>query len=133
MNLLRHAVAPLADGRPFFASVVETGGHLASLEALLDDRADVAAIDCVTFAFVLDHLPQLARGVVEIGIDAESPGLPLIASKRVPPDGIEALRSALDRRRRPRSTAGKTAQARRLHRSVRSTTTPAFSTSKPTP
>jgi ABC-type phosphate/phosphonate transport system substrate-binding protein len=96
MSLLRHAVAPLADGHPFFASVLETGGHLASLEALLDDRADVAAIDCVTFAFVREHLPQLGRGVVEIGITAASPGLPLIASKRVPPDGIDALRFALD-------------------------------------
>jgi ABC-type phosphate/phosphonate transport system substrate-binding protein len=96
MNLLRHAVAALANGRAFFASVIETGGHLASLQALLDDRADVAAIDCVSFAFVLDHLPPLGRGVVEIGITASSPGLPLIASKRVPPDGIDALTIALD-------------------------------------
>jgi ABC-type phosphate/phosphonate transport system substrate-binding protein len=96
MNLLRHAVAVLADGRAFFASVIETGGHLASLHALLDDRADVAAIDCVSFAFVLEHLPQLGRGVVEIGITASSPGLPLIASKRVPPEGIDALAIALD-------------------------------------
>jgi ABC-type phosphate/phosphonate transport system substrate-binding protein len=95
MNLLRHAVAPLADERPFFASVLETGGHLASLQALLDDRADVAAIDCVTFSFMLDHLPELGRGAVEIGITAASPGLPLIASKQVPPDGIDALRFAL--------------------------------------
>ena len=95
MNLLRNAVAPLADGHPFFASVTETGGHLASLQALLDDRADVGAIDCVTFAFVLDLLPQLGRGVVEIGITASSPGLPLIASQQVPPDGIDALNIAL--------------------------------------
>jgi len=75
MNLLRSAVAPLAGGRPFFASVIETGGHLASLQALLDDRADVAAIDCVTFAFVLDQLAHLGRGVVEIGTTRSAPGL----------------------------------------------------------
>jgi len=95
MNLLRHAVAPLAGGRAFFASVIETGGHLASLKALLDDRADIAAIDCVTFAFVREHLPALADGVIEIGVTVSSPGLPLIASKKVLPDGIEALRAAL--------------------------------------
>ncbi|WP_158933731.1 phosphate/phosphite/phosphonate ABC transporter substrate-binding protein [Burkholderia sp. S171] len=95
MNLLRSAVAPLADGQPFFASVIETGGHLASLQALQDDRADVAAIDCVSFAFVLDHLPDLARGLVEIGTTGSAPGLPLIASKRVPPEGIDALLCAL--------------------------------------
>ena len=95
MNLLRSAVAPLASGQPFFASVIETGGHLASLQALQDDRADVAAIDCVSFAFVLDHLPDLAHGLVEIGTTRSAPGLPLIASKRVPPEGIDALVSAL--------------------------------------
>jgi ABC-type phosphate/phosphonate transport system substrate-binding protein len=95
MNLLRHAVAPLANGRAFFASAIETGGHLASLKALADDRADIAAIDCVTFAFVRDHLPALADSVIEIGVTASSPGLPLIASKNVPADGIDALRMAL--------------------------------------
>jgi ABC-type phosphate/phosphonate transport system substrate-binding protein len=95
MNLLRSAVAPLAGGQPFFASVIETAGHLASLQALQDDRADVAAIDCVSFAFVLDHHPALARGLVAIGTTQNAPGLPLIASKRVPAEGIKALVSAL--------------------------------------
>ena len=95
MNLLRNAVAPLAGGRPFFASVIETGGHLASLQALQDDRADIAAIDCVSFAFVLDHLPDLALGLVEIGTTRSAPGLPLIASKRVPAEGVDALVTAL--------------------------------------
>ena len=95
MNLLRSAVAPLAGGRPFFASVIETGGHLASLQALQDDRADIAAIDCVSFAFVLDQLPDLALGLVEIGTTRSAPGLPLVASKRVPPEGIDALLNAL--------------------------------------
>jgi ABC-type phosphate/phosphonate transport system substrate-binding protein len=95
MNLLRHAVAAFADSRAFFASAIETGGHLASLKALADDRADIAAIDCVTFAFVREHLPALADGVIELGVTASSPGLPLIASKKVPVDGIEALRVAL--------------------------------------
>ena len=95
MNLLRSALAPLAGGQPFFASVIETGGHLASLQALQDDRADVAAIDCVSFAFVLDHRPDLALGLVEIGTTRSAPGLPLIASKRVPAEGVEALVNAL--------------------------------------
>ncbi|CAH2788841.1 MAG: ABC-type phosphate/phosphonate transport system, periplasmic component [uncultured Caballeronia sp.] len=65
MNLLRHAVAPFArDGR-FFASVTQTGSHLASLRALAENRAEIAAIDCVTLAFVQSHLPKLA-GVVRV-------------------------------------------------------------------
>jgi len=95
MNLLRAAVAPLAEGRDFFASVIETGGHLASLSALQDDHADIAAIDAVTFAFVRDHLPDLAQGVVQLGVTRSAPGLPLIASKRVPQDGVNALAASL--------------------------------------
>ena len=97
MNLFRHAVAPLAEGRPFFSSVLKTGGHLASLRALAIDRtADVAAVDCVTFAFVREHLPELAGGVREIGITASAPGLPFIASNALPADAATVLADALD-------------------------------------
>jgi len=44
---------------------------------------------------VLDQLAHLGRGVVEIGTTQSAAGLPMIASKRVPPDGIEALAIAL--------------------------------------
>ncbi|KND55926.1 ABC-type phosphate/phosphonate transport system, periplasmic component [Candidatus Paraburkholderia kirkii] len=95
MNLFRHAIAPLArDGR-FFASVTRTGSHLASLRALAGMRADVAAIDCVTFAFVQSHLPDLAAEVRMIGATASTGALPFIASKRVPEEAIDVLFRAL--------------------------------------
>ena len=50
MNVFRHAVAPLARDGAFFSAVLRTGSHLGSLRAVVDNRADVAAIDCVTFA-----------------------------------------------------------------------------------
>jgi ABC-type phosphate/phosphonate transport system substrate-binding protein len=93
---LRHAVAPHAHAGTFFSDALRTGSHLASLQALADDRADLAAIDCVTFAFVGDLLPELARRVRVIGMTASSPGLPLIASATVPAATIEALRGALN-------------------------------------
>jgi ABC-type phosphate/phosphonate transport system substrate-binding protein len=96
MNLLRREVAPLADRKPFFASVLRTGSHLASLRALGPEHlADVAAIDCITFAFVREHLPHLAAGVREIGRTRSAPGLPMIASNQVPADGIAAITRAL--------------------------------------
>ncbi|PCE22704.1 phosphate ABC transporter substrate-binding protein [Paraburkholderia acidicola] len=96
MNVLRHAVAPLArDGR-FFSEVVRTGSHLGSLRALAEDRADIAAIDCVTMAYVRDALPELAQQVRQIGWSAASPGLPLIAVNTVAPETVAALRHALN-------------------------------------
>jgi ABC-type phosphate/phosphonate transport system substrate-binding protein len=96
MNMFRHAVAPLARAGAFFSTVVRTGSHLGSLKAVIEDRVDVAAIDCVTFAFVCDELPELAQQVRQIGMTATAPGLPLIASRAVPPATIEALRKALN-------------------------------------
>lgn len=96
MNAFRHAVAPLSRAGAFFSAVVRTGSHLGSLQAVVENYADIAAIDCVTFAFVCDELPELARQVRRIGMTALSPGLPLIASDTVPPATIEALREALN-------------------------------------
>ncbi|MEM5388401.1 PhnD/SsuA/transferrin family substrate-binding protein [Paraburkholderia phymatum] len=108
-NALRHAVAPLArDGR-FFGATLETGSHLGSLRALADNRADIAAIDCVTMAFVRDAYPQLASAVKEIGYAGASPGLPLIAAKNISIEQIAALRVALDQ-----ALATQPARSRRL-------------------
>ncbi len=95
MNVLRHAVAPLAEQGRFFGGVLRTGSHIGSLRALAAGDADVAAIDCVTLAFVRDHLPELAQSVREIGYTAASPGLPLIASRTAPDALVAALRIAL--------------------------------------
>ncbi|AFT88037.1 phosphate/phosphite/phosphonate ABC transporter substrate-binding protein [Paraburkholderia phenoliruptrix] len=96
MNALRHAVAPYAQEGAFFRAALRTGSHVGSLQAVADNRADVAAIDCVTFAFVCDEMPELAPRVRRIGMTAASPGLPLIASDTVPAATVGALREALN-------------------------------------
>lgn len=55
MALFRDRIAPLANGRAFFGRVVETGAHAASVGAVAEGRADVAAIDEVTFAALARH------------------------------------------------------------------------------
>jgi ABC-type phosphate/phosphonate transport system substrate-binding protein len=96
MNAFRHTVAPLArDGR-FFGAVVRTGSHLDSLRALAAGDADIAAIDCVTFAFVREHAPLLSEPLRSIGHTRSAPGLPLIASRGIEPDLLDRIRSALD-------------------------------------
>ena len=96
MNVFRHAVAPLAKDERFFSEVIRTGSHLGSLRAVVENRADVAAIDCVTFAFMCDELPELAQQVRVPGWTAASPGLPLIAANDVPQSTVESMRAALD-------------------------------------
>jgi ABC-type phosphate/phosphonate transport system substrate-binding protein len=91
MNLLRAAVARHAGRRPFFTRVTLTGSHAASVEAIAAGEADVAAIDCVTWAHLETFRSALTRGLRVLGWTDTSPGLPLITSRA----GGPRLRTAL--------------------------------------
>ncbi|WP_423369683.1 phosphate/phosphite/phosphonate ABC transporter substrate-binding protein [Burkholderia sp. LMG 32019] len=97
MNALRHAVAPHAHDGRFFGSVTPFGSHLNVLRALASGEADCASIDCVTFAYIGDALPDLLKDVRIIGTTASAPGLPFIASCGLPETLIGAWQDALDR------------------------------------
>ncbi|MFK8252743.1 phosphate/phosphite/phosphonate ABC transporter substrate-binding protein [Ancylobacter terrae] len=96
MNLFRAALAPLAGGAPFFADTVVTGGHLASLAAVAEGRADVAAIDGVTFTLAARHAPERVAGVRVLAVTEPSPALPLVTRVDAGDELVEALRRALD-------------------------------------
>ena len=93
MNLFRATVAPIARGAPFFRAVVVTGSHEASVMAVADGRADLASIDCVSFALIERGRPELVERVV--AESPLSPGLPFIASARLGAPTIAAVREAL--------------------------------------
>jgi len=95
MNLFRAAIAPIAGAKPFFSEVSVTGSHMASLEAVAYGRADIAAIDCVTFALAGRAKPKLAARVAIVCETAASPCLPFIASALLPVATIAAVRAAL--------------------------------------
>jgi len=95
MNLFRATIAPLAGGRAFFSNVVVTGSHAASLEAIAGGRADLAAIDCVTYGLLKRLRPGLIERTAIIAESQSSPGLPFIASARLPETTIAAAREAL--------------------------------------
>jgi len=95
MNLFRAAIAPVAGDAAFFASVIVTGSHHASLEAIAAGKADLAAIDCVSFELIARAKPDLAARVAIVAKSQLSPGLPFIASARLPASTIAAVRAAL--------------------------------------
>jgi ABC-type phosphate/phosphonate transport system substrate-binding protein len=96
MNALRALVAPLAGGKRFFGRVVWTGAHRISLELVADGRADVTAIDCVSFALFERARPDVTRAVRAMAVTAACPGLPMITSASATSDEIDAMRAALD-------------------------------------
>lgn len=94
-NLLRAAVAPHAGGKPFFAGVLVTGGHLASMEAVQAGRADVAAIDCITYDLLRRHAPDRLEGLVVLDRTPSGPNLPFITRLEASDGEVTALRAAL--------------------------------------
>ena len=95
MNLLRAAIAPLAHGMPFFGSVLVSGSHLRSLEMVARNEADIAAIDCVTFAHLQQLHPALVAQVKVLCWTPASPNLPYVTARATDERTLGALRSAL--------------------------------------
>ena len=94
-NALRAAVAPLAQRGRFFAEALVTGGHAASMAAVQEGRADIAAIDCVTLDGLRRNMPQALAGLCTIGQTAAYPGLPLITGQSTSAGELRVLREAL--------------------------------------
>ena len=94
-NLLRAAVAPHAGGKPFFSSVTETGGHLASMEAVRAGKADLAAIDCITYDLLRRHAPGRLDGLSILTQTPAGPNLPFITRLSASDEEVFALRAAL--------------------------------------
>jgi ABC-type phosphate/phosphonate transport system substrate-binding protein len=95
MNLFRAAIAPLAQGRPFFSEVIVTGAHQASLAAVSAGAADIAAIDCVSLALLRRGRPELTDNVEAIADSPSTPALPFIISAALARSHLDAVRAAL--------------------------------------
>jgi ABC-type phosphate/phosphonate transport system substrate-binding protein len=95
MNLFRAEIAPLANGPSFFAAVTITGAHAASVEAVAAGEADVAAIDCITWAQLQRLRPRTTTALRVLSWTTATPGLPLIAAATTDAAVVAALRKAL--------------------------------------
>ncbi|UCH39088.1 MAG: PhnD/SsuA/transferrin family substrate-binding protein [Gammaproteobacteria bacterium] len=101
MNLLRHALARCGAKPHYFNAVQLTGSHHASVEAVAADRAQLAAIDCVSYQFIADREPALAAAVRVIGFSEQTCGLPFVMpmkrhSARLGEACVDALNQALE-------------------------------------
>lgn len=95
MNLLRAALAPLAAGARFFGSVTVSGSHRHSIESIVANEADIAAVDCVTFAHLQSIAPELTSGVRVLSWTPPSPCLPFVTARSTSAATLAHLRSAL--------------------------------------
>ena len=94
MNLPRRALAELAGGRPFFARCEETGSQPANLERVAAGEAAATCVDCVTYAFNLEHKPHL-RVLRVLAATPPSPAIPFVTAASTPEPLFQALQAAL--------------------------------------
>lgn len=63
-----------------FDPTLETGDHRLSALAVAEDRADIAALDAVTWRFLKRHDRRLTNRLRVVGRTQTAPGLPFIAA-----------------------------------------------------
>jgi len=95
MNLLRAVIAAVSDGAPFFSSVVRSGSHLGSVEQVARGHADVAAVDCVSFAHLQRVCPTDVAKLRVLCRTPASPSLPFVTGRATSEGTLRALRAAL--------------------------------------
>jgi ABC-type phosphate/phosphonate transport system substrate-binding protein len=95
MNLPRLSLARIAGGKPFFSSVVMTGGHVASLERLDEGSIDICSIDNVTWGFFRKFRPVAAKRYRILDETPPSPSLPFVTSVNTTESDAVAIAEAL--------------------------------------
>jgi ABC-type phosphate/phosphonate transport system substrate-binding protein len=84
----------LGENLDIFSERLESGGHRASIIAVAEGRADVAAIDCRSWDMALRFEPA-AKELAVVGWTARRKGLPYITARATPPATTAILRDAL--------------------------------------
>ena len=95
MNAFRALIAPISEGRPFFAHVVESGAHADSIAMVASGEADVAAIDCVTYAILDRHRPAATEGVRVLTHTEFGPGIPYVTRTDTGFETVDKMREAI--------------------------------------
>lgn len=95
MNALRHAVAPLAEAGRFFADFLYSGGHAHSAEAVRRGRADIAAIDSVTWALLQRVRPEATDELEVVQWTRKAPALPYAVRIDATPSQVRRIQEAV--------------------------------------
>lgn len=94
-NALRALLAQSGATPPFFGRSISTGSHGKSIAAVHTGQADMAAIDCVTWALWQRSNPALVADLRVFAHTDSYPGLPLVSALATPAATLQALQQAL--------------------------------------
>lgn len=94
MNVFRAAIAEYEIPQ-FFKTVDYSGSHIASLDMIQKQHADIAAIDCVSLHYARQHDPQRFCDIRILTYSQSTYALPYICAKNVPTVIQQLIISAL--------------------------------------
>lgn len=91
---LKRDLEAIGESLDIFSSRGESGGHRGSIVAVAEGRADVAAIDCESWALA-QRFEAAANGVKVVGWTARRKGLPYITARTTLAPIVTAMREAV--------------------------------------
>lgn len=94
-NMVRQKLMQGGYSSNFFGQVIQSGSHQRSIEWVADRIADCAAIDSTVLEQELRDAPELAMHIRVIESIGACPIPPVVASRRLKPEVIELIQSAL--------------------------------------
>ncbi len=94
MNALRALIAPLNRNGRFFSAVKATGTHFDSITLVSRGEADVAAIDCVTYAILSRYRAHALAGTRTLCYTERAPGVPYVTRADIEGDVFDGLQTA---------------------------------------
>jgi ABC-type phosphate/phosphonate transport system substrate-binding protein len=95
MLALKVMFAPLAEHGRVVSRAQRPRGHLASVAAVREGRADVCAIDAVCVGLLRRYRPELMEGIATIGHSPSIPALPFVTATTRRDDEVQAIRAAI--------------------------------------
>jgi hypothetical protein len=88
-------VAPLSEAGSFFSRVLVSGAHAESIAMITRGEAEVATVDCVTYALLERYRPEALAAIRVLAKTPAAPGPPYVAPTSYGDDVIDRMRAAL--------------------------------------
>ena len=95
MNALFGLVASHSRGGKFFSEVKISGSHTDSLAMLQKGEADVASIDCITYALFQRYRSGALDGTRQLGLTCRAPTPPYVTRRDIDPSTVMRMKNAL--------------------------------------
>lgn len=89
------AVDAIDGERPFLATATLSGSHLASMKMVAEKQAEIASVDCVTWAHARTIYPDITGRLRVLAMTPAAPGLPFVTSRHRPAEHADVLREEL--------------------------------------